>query len=199
MPLLLFRAKNVLFVFLFGGVSAVLSFFFFLFFCFFFFANSTPAGQKLFNLPHRTGGLDVAEPTVVSADATSKRMRINGIVLSIQTSLSSFPLFPPFSSATALFFAKDCGRWCRISRAREISRKNNGKRLRGRKREPERRIRHEDDCGFSRESGVGPHEVSILVRGLNSKSFVRGIECSSKWIIGNGEKTREGYNPLIQN
>lgn len=150
MPLLLFRAKNVLFVFLFGGVSAVLSFFFFLFFCFFFFANSTPAGQKLFNLPHRTGGLDVAEPTVVSADATSKRMRINGIVLSIQTSLSSFPLFPPFSSATALFFAKDCGRWCRISRAREISRKNNGKRLRGRKREPERRIRHEDDCGFSR-------------------------------------------------
>lgn len=115
----------------------------------FFFLNSTPAGQKLFNLPHRTGGLDVAEPTVVSADATSKRMRINGIVLSIQTSLSSFPLFPPFSSATALFFAKDCGRWCRISRAREISRKNNGKRLRGRKRVAGRRIRHEDDCGFS--------------------------------------------------
>lgn len=36
MPLLLFRAKNVLFVFLFGGVSAVLSFFFFPFFLFFF-------------------------------------------------------------------------------------------------------------------------------------------------------------------
>lgn len=191
MPLLLFRAKNVLFVFLFGGVSAVLSFFFFLFFCFFFFfANSTPAGQKLFNLPHRTGGLDVAEPTVVSADATSKRMRINGIVLSIQTSLSSFPLFPPFSSATALFFAKDCGRWCRISRAREISRKNNGKRLRGRKREPERRIRHEDDCGFSRVGNpVLPHtrSPSSFAASTRNRSFAES-NARRNGLSGTGRK-----------
>lgn len=95
-------------------------------------------------------------------------------MLSIQTSLSSFPLFPPFSSATGLFFAKDCGRWCRISRAREISRKNNGKRLRGRKGEAERRIRHEDDCGFSGlESGVAPYALRSSRPNIPGKSFVR--------------------------
>lgn len=125
----------------------------------------------------------------VSADATTKRMRINGIVLPIWPSLSASPCFHPFH-CTALFFNEDCA--ASVSNlARKISRKNNGKRLRRRKgAEPAFvGLGLKTIAAFEAGCGVAPHDSHPPLRSTRSwKSFVRGIYLlESIMVTGSGQ------------